>query len=131
MIRRPPRSTLFPYTTLFRSLTTARDLVRRGLDATALEFYRVGQNIGWRRWMELGFSLTRDPDELQEFLEVSSRSIFSYVDEVIAAVAEQIDRERDELTRGTHAQRLEVVSLLLEGAPIGAQRASVRLGYDV
>src|SRR3712207_7112900 len=72
MIRRPPRSTLFPYTTLFRSLTTARDLVRRGLDATALEFYRVGQNIGWRRWMELGFELTRDPDELREFLEISS-----------------------------------------------------------
>src|SRR3712207_8183402 len=26
MIRRPPRSTLFPYTTLFRSLLEARDL---------------------------------------------------------------------------------------------------------
>src|SRR2546430_12409666 len=26
MIRRPPRSTLFPYTTLFRSLITAREL---------------------------------------------------------------------------------------------------------
>src|SRR2546430_14918889 len=29
MIRRPPRSTLFPYTTLFRSLDQS-DLVRRG-----------------------------------------------------------------------------------------------------
>src|SRR3712207_8960786 len=28
MIRRPPRSTLFPYTTLFRSLPGARDDVR-------------------------------------------------------------------------------------------------------
>src|SRR3990167_2181822 len=28
MIRRPPRSTLFPYTTLFRSLERLRDLVR-------------------------------------------------------------------------------------------------------
>src|SRR3989442_3227637 len=27
MIRRPPRSTLFPYTTLFRSLTKVRDVV--------------------------------------------------------------------------------------------------------
>src|SRR3712207_7171579 len=26
MIRRPPRSTLFPYTTLFRSISTPRDL---------------------------------------------------------------------------------------------------------
>src|SRR2546430_3495563 len=32
MIRRPPRSTLFPYTTLFRSLSTAR---RRDPDASA------------------------------------------------------------------------------------------------
>src|SRR3712207_7103570 len=29
MIRRPPRSTLFPYTTLFRSRGTAADVARR------------------------------------------------------------------------------------------------------
>src|SRR2546430_10425051 len=34
MIRRPPRSTLFPYTTLFRSLTAARG---RPLLCTALK----------------------------------------------------------------------------------------------
>src|SRR2546425_13294402 len=31
MIRRPPRSTLFPYTTLFRSVDLAQDLERVGL----------------------------------------------------------------------------------------------------
>src|SRR5438094_1251773 len=31
MIRRPPRSTLFPYTTLFRSWPTARGLVLLGV----------------------------------------------------------------------------------------------------
>src|SRR3989442_11743378 len=31
MIRRPPRSTLFPYTTLFRSRAVREDPVRRGL----------------------------------------------------------------------------------------------------
>src|SRR5260221_10802382 len=30
MIRRPPRSTLFPYTTLFRSLQAVADELRRG-----------------------------------------------------------------------------------------------------
>src|SRR2546422_5621890 len=30
MIRRPPRSTLFPYTTLFRSLAAAPDILRPG-----------------------------------------------------------------------------------------------------
>src|SRR3989454_8905975 len=44
MIRRPPRSTLFPYTTLFRSLLEARpatELKAEGPDAArALEFAR-------------------------------------------------------------------------------------------
>src|SRR3712207_7514290 len=31
MIRRPPRSTLFPYTTLFRSARTRRPPLRRGV----------------------------------------------------------------------------------------------------
>src|SRR3712207_8687133 len=33
MIRRPPRSTLFPYTTLFRSLEAAEDIVRETVAA--------------------------------------------------------------------------------------------------
>src|SRR5687767_15686480 len=33
MIRRPPRSTLFPYTTLFRSADEGRDQVRAGFGA--------------------------------------------------------------------------------------------------
>src|SRR3712207_8920396 len=37
MIRRPPRSTLFPYTTLFRS---------RAVDALALEHVDLGQQHG-------------------------------------------------------------------------------------
>src|SRR2546430_11043631 len=37
MIRRPPRSTLFPYTTLFRSLPT-RPLGSSGLDITTVGF---------------------------------------------------------------------------------------------
>src|SRR5256885_7223270 len=40
MIRRPPRSTLFPYTTLFRSDTGMRRLTRgdRVIDVSAREF---------------------------------------------------------------------------------------------
>src|SRR5438445_5082621 len=36
MIRRPPRSTLFPYTTLFRSLAGKRPHSRRTRDASTL-----------------------------------------------------------------------------------------------
>src|SRR2546430_10835091 len=42
MIRRPPRSTLFPYTTLFRS-PLAADADRERLVALLREHYAVGQ----------------------------------------------------------------------------------------
>src|SRR3989442_10040276 len=35
MIRRPPRSTLFPYTTLFRSFKLADDVLRQGVQGIA------------------------------------------------------------------------------------------------
>src|SRR3712207_2208826 len=37
MIRRPPRSTLFPYTTLFRSVVVESDLLVHVVDATAAD----------------------------------------------------------------------------------------------
>src|SRR3712207_6915294 len=48
MIRRPPRSTLFPYTTLFRSLRADRD-----------------QHAGAQRAADLGEALARDGDRLR------------------------------------------------------------------
>src|SRR2546428_3942318 len=42
MIRRPPRSTLFPYTTLFRSATRAFSNVRRSI----LVSFRFGRSAG-------------------------------------------------------------------------------------
>ena len=112
-------------------LGIARDLVRRGLGESVLQAYRVGQNVAWQRWMAIAFGLTSDPDELQELLDVSARSLFEFVDATIAGIAEQIQVERDELTRGTHAERREAVALILDGAPISRQRAEARLGYNL
>src|SRR2546427_11000834 len=51
MIRRPPRSTLFPYTTLFRSL---RDLaVETGRPVTGGNFSRLEAPDVWRRYLDL------------------------------------------------------------------------------
>ena len=112
-------------------LTIARDLVRRGLDEGVLRAWRAGQNASWREWMRIAFRLSSDPDELQELLEYSARSIFSFVDASLAAVSAQVRREREQLTRGTHAQRLETIALLIDGAPIAQRRAETRLGYDL
>jgi DNA-binding PucR family transcriptional regulator len=112
------------------ALALAFDLVRRGLDVRALEPYRAGQNAAWQGWMEIAFTLTGDGAELQELLRVSARSIFAFVDATMEATYEQFVRERDQLTRGTNAERLETVTLVLEEAPVDLDRAARRLGHD-
>src|SRR3712207_8023115 len=46
MIRRPPRSTLFPYTTLFRSLDRTRELLRGGEWPGEVKVVELDQNRG-------------------------------------------------------------------------------------
>ncbi|MDQ0989323.1 CdaR family transcriptional regulator [Streptomyces sp. V3I7] len=110
-------------------LAIARDLVRRGLDESALDTYRVGQGVAVRLWTQIACSLTDDTEELRELLDVSLRSISAFVDDTVAALAARMHIERGELTRGTHAERREIVTLLLDGAPITRQHAENRLGY--
>ncbi|EFV14666.2 PucR family transcriptional regulator [Segniliparus rugosus] len=113
------------------SLETARDMVRRGLDQTALDTYRTGQSVAWRRWMDICFGLTSDPGELHELLVLSERSIRTFVDDTIDAIVARMAVERDQLVRGSHADRLAAVTLLLEGAPIPPARAEAQLGYQL
>src|SRR2546421_5675210 len=48
MIRRPPRSTLFPYTTLFRSVTVADVLAAQPVTTNLLKFMRASIKNDWR-----------------------------------------------------------------------------------
>src|SRR5256885_8592477 len=48
MIRRPPRSTLFPYTTLFRSLHGAAGRAGKALAAALLFLFMVAPPGRWR-----------------------------------------------------------------------------------
>ncbi|ADB75035.1 hypothetical protein Gobs01_00147 [Geodermatophilus obscurus DSM 43160] len=113
------------------SLDTARDLVRRGLDESVLDAYRAAQGVAWRRWMQICFELTADPAELRELLDVSALSIATFIEDTVAATSERMRAERDELTRGAHAERRAAVTLLLEGAPISRARAEAQLGYGL
>lgn len=110
-------------------LNAARDLVRRGATETSLHAYRAGQNAAWRRWMDIAFELTDNPEELQALLQISSKSIEYFVNATITTLAEHMASERDELLRGTQAEHREIINLILNHAPITRQVASQRLGY--
>src|SRR3712207_7449589 len=47
MIRRPPRSTLFPYTTLFRSAGPYFKAVRERLGKRGVELYLIADVVYW------------------------------------------------------------------------------------
>src|SRR5947207_5995398 len=61
MIRRPPRSTLFPYTTLFRSLQKARKPL-----ITAFEVHPLGQDTGDGGEMQTSIAKAHTQREPQE-----------------------------------------------------------------
>src|SRR2546430_8679603 len=65
MIRRPPRSTLFPYTTLFRS-------VRRGLRGAAPRLDRVARPTAGRRLFRLRHAPTRSEEHTSELQSQSN-----------------------------------------------------------
>src|ERR1019366_3198878 len=48
MIRRPPRSTLFPYTTLFRSPSGSGEADRPALLSAVLNAVHAGSEPGWK-----------------------------------------------------------------------------------
>src|SRR5262245_34885198 len=59
-------------------LAIARDLVRRGLDDSALDAYRVGEAVAARLWTQIACTLTTDTAELRDLLDVSLRSIAAF-----------------------------------------------------
>src|SRR2546427_6701278 len=75
MIRRPPRSTLFPYTTLFRSKRDVRTVVRRRADQRpgALEDQQVVLHVLRRARIE-----ERPPRDRKSTRLNSSHSQISY-----------------------------------------------------
>src|SRR5256885_9619343 len=69
MIRRPPRSTLFPYTTLFRSEPLARDAALAEKQAEAmrlLRLYALSDAVKDKLWAQLDITyfLRHDSQEI-------------------------------------------------------------------
>ena len=112
-------------------LSNARELILRGETDLMFNASRAAQGTAWRQWMQIAFELTADPAELRELLDVSARSITDFIDANMEALAAFIKAEREERMRGTHVERRELVTAIVEGAPINAPHASQRLGYQL
>src|SRR2546426_8243012 len=95
MIRRPPRSTLFPYTTLFRSIYR--------LDRPVREWQRIGKAMP-KKIGDIGFPIVlhpRDPEDRKSTRLNSSQLVISYAVFCLKKKIPQIPRRlRHEPERG-------------------------------
>src|SRR2546430_9625349 len=99
MIRRPPRSTLFPYTTLFRSR------------AKALPSARVGQiNIGIRHGGAVGIVNVRSEEHTSELQSQSNLVCRPLLEKKKVMTACPSCRLRREQTRASSSCRVEACS---------------------
>jgi DNA-binding PucR family transcriptional regulator len=113
------------------ALDAARSFVRRGVDTGVMyQAYRRGQQVLWRRWMETAETIASG-DELAKVLNPSLEVLFTYVDAVLGLSIAEMERERGRVSGGALARRRETIRLLLDGAPIDAGPAAVRLNYDL
>src|SRR5256885_8102667 len=71
MIRRPPRSTLFPYTTLFRSATVATTAGHREDDPhrRAVVTLDDGSDVAYRDVRRFGTWLLLEPSEVDTYVD--------------------------------------------------------------
>src|SRR5256885_1329062 len=108
MIRRPPRSTLFPYTTLFRSWLTDDDALRRFMNRNA-----EAKNAPIKRYKGLG---EMTASELRETTMHPATRILKQVtleDSAIAAqvVSDLMDESHPEARREFLAQAARLTDL--------------------
>ena len=85
-------------------LGIAREAFRRGIEQAVYTTYHAGQNAVWAYWMRTAFALSQDPAALRQALEAGYRSLAGFIDDTVAALSEQLRRERADLARSSHAR---------------------------
>jgi len=77
MIRRPPRSTLFPYTTLFRSILekTGATSLKKRIELLTQEMWKAAQNLEFEKAALLRDEITRLKKEKNNLRKVSGNEI--------------------------------------------------------
>src|SRR2546422_2661929 len=99
MIRRPPRSTLFPYTTLFRSRVHAQRLVRRVADHAQDRLIAIGAKLDFERSEE-------HTSELQSRLHLVCRLLLEKKKIIIMDVSSCVEGTTDDGKHSGASNRL-------------------------
>jgi DNA-binding PucR family transcriptional regulator len=117
-----------PESPAYEAIEEARVAARARVPLESLlHTYRVGHAVVWERALDHVQQMRLDEQSRHAVLQIGSRSMFTYVDAIAAAVTKEYTRERDTLMRSSIQRRVQLVREVLAGAPIGA----AELGYDL
>jgi DNA-binding PucR family transcriptional regulator len=85
----------------------------------------------WSILMRIAFSLCDETAVLEPALERASRSLSLWTDRTITALINVLEQERAALSGDQHVRRLELVNLILGGAPVPVTGVDQSLGYSL
>ncbi|SHH73104.1 PucR C-terminal helix-turn-helix domain-containing protein [Streptomyces sp. 3214.6] len=109
----------------------SRDGYRWGEEDTFRASNYAAQQAMWSILMRIAFSLCDETAVLQPALDRASRSLSLWVDRTVTAVIDILEQERAALSGDEHVRRLELVNLILGGAPVPVTGADQSLGYSL
>jgi DNA-binding PucR family transcriptional regulator len=125
-----PRRDVEPHLTS-QSVSIARDGYRWGEEDTFRASHHAAQQAMWSTLMRIAFSLCDETAVLQPALERASRSLSLWTDSTVTALINILDQERAALSGDQHVRRLELVNLILGGAPVPSTGVDQSLGYSL
>lgn len=112
-------------------VNNAKELARRDAMDIMFNATQSAQNSIWQIWMQIVFTLSEDPKELRDLISLSSRSIAAFTEHGMRQITEIMQAEREQQLRGTHLDRRQVVTALLEGENIPVHQVQQRLSYSL
>jgi len=125
-----PRRDVEPHLTI-QIVSIARDGYRWGEEDTFRASHHAAQQAMWSILMRIAFSLCDETAVLQPALERASRSLSLWTDRTITALINILEQERSALSGDQHVRRLELVNLILGGAPVPVTAVDQSLGYSL
>jgi len=112
-------------------LQNALAMQELGISELMLSLDKAAQNIAWEYWMEVAFTITDNPQELKLLLDVSFKSISTYVDESRLLLQEMMKDYHDQNPSRDAARKRELVLKILDSNPTGLERSVKLLGYPM
>lgn len=125
-----PETKVAPFVTdnILQSAINMQDL---GIPELMYSLDRSGQNVAWEYWMQVAFEICETPQELKSLLDVSFKSISTYVDESRSLLDDMLSSYKDKLKTNSSLEKRELVIQILDGSRSEVEQTSRRLGYSL